>query len=705
MRPGIRGKLLLATLGLAIVPVLGLNQIRDLEAYLRGEQEQRLLNRAAIMASIIGAEPGLFSAPAGDAPLGEHVYVRSLDAPIRVDGYPDDWQLLGTDIHRLGPQDPGQNPDLAVSYRIGVHQKDLYLIVQVKDQTRIYQHPGNPRLDQSDHLRLAFTDPAGRFHRYVLGTIAPGWVNAQRMSDTPWDPIPLGPERRIKAEWQESAGGYNIELRLPIGLIGERLALEVADVDDAHDAHIEARLGTGGTDREEELGTIVIPSPRMEHMLESLTQTSTRLWVIDRSQRVMAVSGALGDEAAPGEGQTEDGVPEQPTSLATLSGLFYRLILPQPQSEFEDELSSVSRLNAPVILRALAGEKGVHWREAPGGRTSILTAAHPVMDEHGVIGAVAIEKTGNSVLILQNRAMEILINLSTLAFVLTALILLTFATRLIYRVRRLRKEAAAAIGSDGRVQGTIKTRAAGDELGDLQREFAGMLERLAQYNRYLEGMAGKLSHELRTPVSVVRSSLDNLEHAELDAHTRTYAQRAREGVERLSGILTRMSEATRLEHILQNEDLHDFDLRQLIQACLEGYRMADPGHGYELSPSRATSAQLHGSPDLIAQMLDKLVDNARDFAEPGTPIVIGLDTQGERIILSVANQGAPLPEQMQGNLFDSMVSIRGQRSEEPHLGLGLYIVRLISDFHKGQVEARNREDVAGAEFLIKLPKA
>lgn len=704
MRLGIRGKLLLATLGLAIVPVLGLNQIRDLEAYLRAEQEQRLLNRAAIMAGIIGAEPGLFGAPqAGDGQAGEHVYVRSLNAPIRVDGYPDDWQLLGAGIHHLGSQDAARNTDLAVSYRIGVHKKDLYLIVQVKDDTRIYQHPGNPRLDQSDHLRLAFTDPAGRLHRYVLGTIAPGWVNAQRMSDTPWDPIPLAAERRIKAEWQERAGGYNIELRLPIGLIGERLAFEIADVDDPRSAHIEARLGTGSTDFEDTLGTIVIPSPRMEHMLESLTQASTRLWVIDRSRRVMAVSGALGENETPTD--IAEGTAAQPGTLATVSRLFYRLILPQPQSEFEDELSLASRLNAPVVLQALAGEKGVHWREAPGGQTGILTAAHPVFGEHGVIGAVAIEKTGNSVLILQNRAMEILINLSTLAFVLTALILLAFATRLIYRVRRLRKEAGAAIGGDGRVQGTIKTRAAGDELGDLQREFAHMLERLAQYNRYLEGMAGKLSHELRTPVSVVRSSLDNLELAQLDDHAHTYAQRAREGVERLSGILTRMSEATRLEQILQNEDLHDFDLRELIQACLEGYRMADPGHGYELNTTLPERAHLHGSPDLIAQMLDKLIDNARDFAEPGTAILIGLNTQGERLILSVANQGAPLPEEMQGNLFDSMVSIRGRRSDEPHLGLGLYIVRLIADFHKGHVEARNREDVPGAEFRIKLPKA
>jgi signal transduction histidine kinase len=58
---------------------------------------------------------------------------------------------------------------------------------------------------------------------------------------------------------------------------------------------------------------------------------------------------------------------------------------------------------------------------------------------------------------------------------------------------------------------------------------------------------------------------------------------------------------------------------------------------------------------------------------------------------------------MQNALFDSMVSIRQKKGSEPHLGLGLYIVRLIAEFHNGQVSARNRNDVEGVEFTIKIP--
>lgn len=112
-----------------------------------------------------------------------------------------------------------------------------------------------------------------------------------------------------------------------------------------------------------------------------------------------------------------------------------------------------------------------------------------------------------------------------------------------------------------------------------------------------------------------------------------------------------------------------------------------------------------GVPDLMAQMLDKLVSNAIDFHSADTPIVLKLDTDGRQVTLLVSNSGPVLPDEMQGNLFESMVSIRTQKGEQPHLGLGLYIVRLIVEFHQGRVTARNRDDNSGVEFLISLPAA
>ena len=70
------------------------------------------------------------------------------------------------------------------------------------------------------------------------------------------------------------------------------------------------------------------------------------------------------------------------------------------------------------------------------------------------------------------------------------------------------------------------------------------------------------------------------------------------------------------------------------------------------------------------------------------------------------NEGAPLPAGMHERLFDSMVSIRGeQKSDEPHLGLGLYIVRLIAEFHRGRVRAADRDQGKGVVVSVSLPLA
>jgi signal transduction histidine kinase len=105
-------------------------------------------------------------------------------------------------------------------------------------------------------------------------------------------------------------------------------------------------------------------------------------------------------------------------------------------------------------------------------------------------------------------------------------------------------------------------------------------------------------------------------------------------------------------------------------------------------------------------MLDKLVDNAIEFSPPGSPIRFTLRRHEGFARLAVANEGPPLPKGMQDRLFESMISVRDRKSaEQPHLGLGLYIVRLIAEFHNARAGAWNRRDGAGVEVGIEFPLA
>jgi signal transduction histidine kinase len=102
-------------------------------------------------------------------------------------------------------------------------------------------------------------------------------------------------------------------------------------------------------------------------------------------------------------------------------------------------------------------------------------------------------------------------------------------------------------------------------------------------------------------------------------------------------------------------------------------------------------------------MLDKLAANAVDFAT-GDPIEVSLERSGNTAILHFSNTGPLLPAAMKERLFESMVSVRAERAtHEPHLGLGLYIVRQIVEFHGGSAIAMDRTDGSGVTFELRFP--
>jgi signal transduction histidine kinase len=117
-----------------------------------------------------------------------------------------------------------------------------------------------------------------------------------------------------------------------------------------------------------------------------------------------------------------------------------------------------------------------------------------------------------------------------------------------------------------------------------------------------------------------------------------------------------------------------------------------------------------GAPDLIVQMLDKLVDNAVDFSAEGATISVVLRADATHAELSVANPGPPLPPEATTKLFESLWQSRANENDppqdrlRPHFGLGLYIVRLIAEFHGGSARAANLPEDAGAIFTVRLTR-
>jgi len=441
------------------------------------------------------------------------------------------------------------------------------------------------------------------------------------------------------------------------------------------------------------LGRAYAPSEEIERFLDILGRRASRLWVVDSRSRVRGLSGTL-REPPPARAV------KARTPVAGWLKPVVSLVVSSPKVPAGDETRPVRA----QIDKALIGVSTTTWRGTKDREVAILSAAQPVFVGDDIVGAVVVEETTASIQLLKESALENLIAL-TLAVCLAVFgALLFFATRLATRIRRLHAEAETAIDAQGRIRGGITVTGAKDEIGDLERSMAAVLERLAGYNRYLEQMAGRLSHELRTPVAVVRSSLDNL-RAELPADApRVYLDRAGEGVDRLSRIISRLSEGTRLEKMLEAAGREPFDLAAVVRGCVDGYRAAYPGRAFAFAaPPGPVPAQ--GVPDAVAQLLDKLVENALDFAPEGTAIRVALERRPAGSRLSVENDGPPIDAEALPRLFDSMVSVREEgQGRGGHLGLGLAIVRLVAEFHGGAARALNLPGGRGVRFEVDFPE-
>jgi K+-sensing histidine kinase KdpD len=160
-----------------------------------------------------------------------------------------------------------------------------------------------------------------------------------------------------------------------------------------------------------------------------------------------------------------------------------------------------------------------------------------------------------------------------------------------------------------------------------------------------------------------------------------------------------MSEATRLEQAIAQEDFEPFNIVEVIAGCIEGYRHTYSTRQWTFqAPEEALI--VNGSPELVAQLFDKIISNAVDFSHLDDSIDIALHKKDKRAVLRVSNPGPLLPEGMKTQLLQSMVSVRKENdvqnaAQSPHLGLGLYIANMIMNFHKGTLSLEDKEDQSG----------
>jgi two-component system, OmpR family, sensor histidine kinase ChvG len=674
----IRLQLLIVALTTLILPWAGCQYARELETALRVSQENALEASADTIAHALSAQSERVLRDPDDAePFAEargDLYVFPLHTQPLLDGYREDWDL---------PADPKPLPTAtgyAARVQAGFTARYLFLYLEVDDPKFVAEpadlHPDHDRFDRVD---LTLLRPDGTLGTYFFATGAPGLIAAQTMASDDGT-LHAVSEPRIQAFWLQTSRGYHLEARVPLSLVGSRLWIVARD----------AANGMAGFDGAGALegGRLFMATPGLDELLATFIRPGTRATVIDANALKLGVAGTLKAGASDEEADARDA--------------WYRRFATVDTSQWPLQISSPDRAQGKSVAAALAGHPAAEWLRTANNQELLLSAAAPIIIGDQTRGAVVLEQAGDQLLELRDQALTHLFNLTLLATALAVLFAFGVATVISLRIGRLRRAADSAVSTDGRIRLDMPESARSDEIGDLARGFERLLARLNEHTQYLRTLGGKLSHELRTPLTIVRSSLDNLESEGVRADQHGYLTRAREGVSRLQSILSALGAAARVEESIKQAERVNFDLNELLRSAVAGYRDAFSRQGITLE-SPPDACFMRGAPDLIVQLLDKLIENAVDFCPDDGKITVRLTRAGSNYELALINDGPPIPDAVLERLFESLFEHRQGQDDRPHFGLGLYIVRLIAEFHGGKAVAANRPGAGGAIFTVTLP--
>ena len=476
-----------------------------------------------------------------------------------------------------------------------------------------------------------------------------------------------------------------------------------------------AALGEGAVLDSVDEGEILLPDLARQMMRRLVEPTRTRARLFDIRGDIIADSRVL---RGPGDSVQvhELGPPETEGAILRVAGQIYDWIvnlLPRQTSyPVYHESASPRAEDYPEVVRALRGELGSAIRNDPATGGLVFSVAIPIQRYKQVLGAVMLS-TGSGEIEEELKTVRLeLLRIFGVALLVTVLLSFYLAGTIARPIRRLAAAAERARGRRARVEIPDFTRR-GDEIGDLSRSLREMTDALWQRISAIESFAADVAHEIKNPLSSLRSAVETAVRIEDPANQRRLMEIILNDVERLDRLITDISDASRLDAELGRVDLEPVDIAAML-AALADVHEATRTNG---SP-RLVLAVSDGDRELIvpgietrlSQVFRNVIGNAVSFSLPSGEIRLTARHDGRAVIVTVEDEGPGIPEEKLTAIFDRFYTERPLAERfGTHSGLGLSISRQIVEAHRGIIWAENRKDAdgstIGARFSVRLPAA
>jgi two-component system sensor histidine kinase ChvG len=365
----------------------------------------------------------------------------------------------------------------------------------------------------------------------------------------------------------------------------------------------------------------------------------------------------------------------------------------------------------PEVIQALRGTSVQTVRATENGGL-VLTVAVPIQKYRKVLGALLFSMEGKKIdQAVRSVRFEIL-GVFGVVFAITVALSLYLAGSITRPVQRLAAAAERVRTGHDRRHSIPDFGDRRDEIGDLAMALRDMTDNLWQRMDAIERFAADVAHEIKNPLTSVRSAVETAARIEDPNQRAKLFAIILDDVDRLDRLISDISEASRVDAELSRQDSEEVEIGKMLNALSQIYTATDRIGDRELVCEVDTSGEdliVTGKEDHLVQVIRNLLDNAITFSPPNGRITVRATVSRSLITVAVDDEGIGIPNGKLDAIFDRFYSERPSGEKfGTHSGLGLSICRQIISAHRGSIKAENRisasGEVMGARFTIELPR-
>ncbi|MDO8837381.1 MAG: sensor histidine kinase [Parvibaculum sp.] len=439
------------------------------------------------------------------------------------------------------------------------------------------------------------------------------------------------------------------------------------------------------------------------------TQTRARLydkdgWLILDSRQLSASGQVVAFELPPPEGAEDPGF---------FQGIADRImsVLPGRDLERFREAGSQNGSMYAEVIGALSGTPSSMERVNDRGEL-IVSVAVPIQRYRAVLGALMLSTRGGDIDAIVRAERFAIVQVFMVALGVTILLSVVLAGTIAEPVRRLAQAAEIVRrGKNARAQIPDFTGRR-DEIGELSGSLRDMTNALYSRIDAIESFAADVAHELKNPLTSLRSAIETFRLAKDDAAKERLMQIIQDDVRRIDRLISDISNASRLDAELSREEMEDVNIVTLLETVCDLFTETGVASharvSLEIDPDAPRERmKVKGFDMRLGQVLRNLIDNALSFSPPRGVIRVSAARGRGRIVIRVEDDGPGIPPDSVERIFDRFHTDRPD-SFGKHSGLGLAISRQIVEVHGGTIRAGNRMDgdkILGASFTVDLPAA